>query len=64
MIKGWISEGDLKLNVQLSKNAFGTIFEGYAIVSDYLKNKNGNTFRTDKDEYIPEIKKLVDMDHS
>ena len=33
------------------------------MVSDYLQNDKYHTFRLDKDEYIPEFKKLVDLVH-
>ena len=62
-INGKISEEGFKLNDQLSKNEVGTIFTGYTMVSDYLQNDNYHTFRFDKDEYIPEYKKLVDLVH-
>ena len=60
---GKISEEGFKLYAQLSKNEVGTIFTGYTMVSDYLQNDNYHTFRLDKDEYIPEFKKLVDLVH-
>ena len=62
-INGKISEEGFKLYDQLSKNEIGTIFTGYTMVSDYLQNDNYHTFRFDKDEYIPEFKKLVDLVH-
>ena len=62
-INGKISEEGFKLYDQLSKNEVGTIFTGYNIVADYLQNDKGHTFRLDKDEYIPEFKKLVDLVH-
>ena len=62
-INGKISEEGFKLYDQLSKNEVGTIFTGYTMVSDYLQNDNYHTFRFDKDEYIPEYKKLVDLVH-
>ena len=62
-INGKISEEGFKLYDQLSKNEVGTIFTGYTIVADYLQNDKGHTFRLDKDEYIPEFKKLVDLVH-
>ena len=62
-INGKITEEGFKLYEQLSKNEVGTIFTGYTIVSDYYQRDNGHTFRLDKDEYIPEFKKLVDMVH-
>ena len=60
---GKINEEGFKLYDQLSKNEIGTIFTGYTMVSDYLQNDNYHTFRLDKDEYIPEFKKLVDLVH-
>ena len=62
-INGKISEEGFKIYDQLSKNEIGTIFTGYTMVSDYLQNDNYHTFRFDKDEYIPEFKKLVDLVH-
>ena len=62
-INGKISEEGFKLYDNLSKNGVGTIFTGYTIVSDYYQRDNGRTFRLDKDEYIPEFKKLVDLVH-
>ena len=62
-INGKISEEGFKLYDRLSKNEIGTIFTGYTMVSDYLQNDNYHTFRLDKDEYIPEFKKLVDLVH-
>ena len=60
---GKISEQGFKLYGQLSKNEVGTIFTGYIMVSDYYQNYNFHTFRFDKDEYIPDFQKLVDMVH-
>ena len=62
-INGKISEEGFKLYDQLSKNEVGTIFTGYTMVSDYLQSDHFHTFRFDKDEYIPEFKKLVDLVH-
>ena len=62
-INGKISEEGFKLYDRLSKNDIGLIFTGYTMVSDYLQNDNYHTFRLDKDEYIPEFKKLVDLVH-
>ena len=62
-INGKISEEGFKLYDQLSKNEIGLIFTGYTMVSDYLQNDKYHTFRLDKDEYIPEFKKLVDLVH-
>ena len=60
---GKISEEGFKLYDQLSKNEVGTIFTGYTTVSDYNQVDGIPVFRLDKDEYIPEYKKLVDMVH-
>ena len=60
---GKITEEGFKLYDQLSKNEVGTIFTGYTTVSDYNQVDNFPVFRLDKDEYIPEFKKLVDMVH-
>jgi 2,4-dienoyl-CoA reductase-like NADH-dependent reductase (Old Yellow Enzyme family) len=60
---GKISEKGLELYDQLSKNEVGTIFTGYTAVSDYTQIDGLNSFRIDKDEYIPEFKKLVDLVH-
>ena len=60
---GKITEEGFKLYDQLSKNEVGTIFTGYTTVSDYNQVDNFPSFRLDKDEYIPEFKKLVDMVH-
>ena len=61
--EGKISEEGFKLYDQFSKNEVGTILTGYTTVSDYNQFDNVNVFRIDKDEYIPEYKKLVDMVH-
>ena len=58
-----MNEEGYKLYDQLSKNEIGTIFTGYTTVSDYNQFDGVNVFRMDKDEYIPEYKKLVDMVH-
>ena len=60
---GKISEEGFKLYDDLSKNEIGTIFTGYTTVSDYDQFDNVKVFRLDKDEYIPEYKKLVDLVH-
>jgi len=60
---GQISEKGFQLYDQLSKNEVGTIFTGYTTVSDYGQIDGLNNFRMDKDEYIPEYKKLVEMVH-
>ena len=60
---GKISEEGFKLYDELSKNEVGTIFTGYTTVSDYDQFDNVKVFRLDKDEYIPEYKKLVDLVH-
>ena len=62
-INGKITEKGFKLYDQFSKNEVGTIFTGYNAVSDYNQFDNINMFRLDKDEYIPEYKKLVDLVH-
>ena len=60
---GKITEEGFKLYDQLSKNEVSNIFTGYTMVSDYNQFENVNVFRMDKDEYIPEFKKLVDLVH-
>ena len=60
---GKITEEGFKLYDQLSKNEVGNIFTGYTTVSDYDQFENVKVFRLDKDEYIPEFKKLVDLVH-
>ena len=60
---GKITEEGFKLYDELSKNEVGTIFTGYTTVSDYNQFPGVDVFRLDKDEYIPEFKKLVDMVH-
>ena len=60
---GKITEDGFKLYDQLSKNEIGTIFTGYTAVSDYIQFPGVDIFRMDKDEYIPEFKKLVDLVH-
>ena len=60
---GKITEEGFKLYDQFSKNEVGTIFTGYTTVSDYNKLPNINVFRIDKDEYISEFKKLVNIVH-
>ena len=61
---GKITEEGFKLYDQLSKNEIGTIFTGYTVVSDYIQFPGVNQFRLDKDEFIPEFKKLVDLVHN
>ena len=60
---GKISEDGFILYDQFSKNEVGTILTGYTTVSDYNQFDTVDVFRLDKDEYIPEYKKLVDMVH-
>ena len=60
---GKITEEGFKLYDQLSKNEIGTIITGFNLVSDYGQLDNMHQFCLDKDEYIPEYKKLVDMVH-
>ena len=60
---GKITEEGFKLYDELSKNEVGTIFTGYTAVSDYNQFPNIDMFRLDKDEYIPEYKKLVELVH-
>ena len=42
---------------------YDNIFTGLTIVSDYYQLEGFYPFRLDKDEYIPEFKKLVDLVH-
>lgn len=63
MQNGKISDEGFKLYDQLSKGEVGTIFTGSAAISDYDNYGEFKVFRIDKDEYIPEFKKLVDMVH-
>lgn len=63
MINGKISEAGFKLYDDLSKNEVGTIFTGSAVISDYDHYGEFKVFRIDKDEFIPEYKKLVNMVH-
>ena len=60
---GKISEKGFELYDQLSKNEVGTIFTGYTVVSDYYQVDGFNSFRLDKNEYISEYKKLVELVH-
>ena len=60
---GKISEEGFKLYEDLSKGEVGTIFTGYAIVSDYDQFDTIKVFRIDKDEYIDEYKKLTTLVH-
>ena len=60
---GKITEEGFKLYDELSKNEVGTIFTGYTVVSDYNQFPNIDMFRLDKDEYIPEYRKLVELVH-
>ena len=60
---GKLTEEGFKLYDQFSKNEVGTIFTGYTAVSDYNQFDNVHMFRLDKDEYIPEYKKLVNLVH-
>ena len=60
---GKITEEGFQLYDQLSKNEIGTIFTGYTVVSDYIQFPGVYQFRLDKDEYIPEYKKLVNLVH-
>ena len=63
LINGKIPNEIFQLYDQLSKNEVVNIFTGLTIVSDYNPLPTLNQFRMDKDEYIPEYKKLVDMVH-
>ena len=63
LINGKIPEEIFKLYDQLSKNEVVNIMTGLTMVSDYNPLPDNNQFRIDKDEYIPEYKKLVDMVH-
>ena len=63
MKNGKITEEGFKLYNDLSKNEVGTIFTGAAAISDYDHYGEFKIFRIDKDEFIPEFKKLVDMVH-
>ena len=60
---GKISEEGFKLYETLAKNEVGTIFTGYATVSDYSQFDNFPVFRIDKDEYVEEFKKLTSLVH-
>ena len=60
---GKITEEGFQLYDQLSKNEIGTLFTGYTAISDYNAFPDDGMFRLDKDEYIPEFKKLVDLVH-
>ena len=62
-INGKLTEEAFKLYDQLSKNEVVNIFTGLTIVSDYYQLPGFYPFRLDKDEYIPEFKKLVDLVH-
>ena len=62
-INGKLTEEAFKLYDQLSKNEVTNIFTGLTIVSDYYQLEGFYPFRSDKDEYIPEFKKLVDLVH-
>ena len=63
LINGKIPEEIFKLYDQLSKNEVVNILTGLTMISDYNPLPDNNQFRIDKDEYIPEYKKLVDMVH-
>ena len=60
---GKISEEGFKLYENLSKGEVGTIYTGYAAVSDYDQFDTVKSFRIDKDEYIEEYKKLTSLVH-
>ena len=60
---GHITEEGLKLYEKLSDDGVGTIFTGYATISDYDQYENSGVFRIDKDEYIEEYKKLTSLVH-
>lgn len=62
-VNGKITEEGYKLYDTLSKNDVTNIFTGLTIVSDYYQLEGYYPFRMDKDEYIPEFKKLVDVVH-
>ena len=62
-INGKLTEEAFQLYDQLSKNEVVNIFTGLTIVSDYYQLDGFYPFRLDKDEYIPEFKKLVDLVH-
>jgi 2,4-dienoyl-CoA reductase-like NADH-dependent reductase (Old Yellow Enzyme family) len=63
LINGHLTEECLKLYEELSKNEVGTILTGAVTVTDYNQLDNFNVMRIDKDEYINEYKKLVDIVH-
>ena len=62
-VNGKLTEEGFKLYDQLSKNEVTNIFTGLTIVSDYYQLEGFYPFRLDKDDYIPEFKKLVDLVH-
>ena len=62
-VNGKLTEEGFKLYDQLSKNEVTNIFTGLTIVSDYYQLEGFYPFRLDKDEYIQEFKKLVDLVH-
>ena len=62
-MNGKLTEEGFKLYDKLSKNEVTNIFTGLTIVSDYYQLEGFYPFRLDKDEYIPEFKKLVDLVH-
>ena len=60
---GKISEEGFKLYEDLAKGGVGTIFTGYATVSDYDQFETIKVLRIDKDEYIEDYKKLTSLVH-
>ena len=60
---GKILEEGYKFYEDLAKGEIGTIFTGYATVSDYDQFDSIKVFRIDKDEYIEQYKKLTSLVH-
>ena len=63
LINGKIPSEIFKLYDQLSKNEVMNILTSLTMISDYNPLPDNNQFLIDKDEYIPEYKKLVDVVH-
>ena len=63
LVNGKITEESLNLYKQLSNDGVGLIITGCTNVADYYQFDNMNSFRIDKDEYIPEYQKLTSLVH-
>ncbi len=63
-VNGHYTKKDFDIYEALAKGGVGTITTGFAVVSDYPMNEEGNMLNITDDSYIPEYKMLTDMVHS